>query len=400
VANAKPPKGKLSILIPDGGNLLLQCTVGWEGHVRRSWTFKYQLLHHRREMGLGPYPDVSLAEARQKAHDLRALLRDDVDPLEQRQARRRALIAERAKATTFQQCAEAYIALHERGWSRKHRNAFSATLRTFVFPVLGGLAPADITSAMVLKIVQSIWLTKTVTAGRVLNRIERVLDYATTAGFRSGDNPARHVLEALPKAGTITTKEHLAAMPYADVPAFLTELRKLDTIPARALEFLVLTATRSGETLGAMWSEIDLANKVWTIPASRMKGGEEHRVPLSDRALAILADMPPNRERVFPRNTNSLTYLLAKFNADVTVHGFRSSFRQWTHEKTNYPDHVAEVALAHKIGGDVERTYKRKAELFDRRRKLMELWASFCSSKPAAPAGEVVVPLRKVGADA
>src|SRR5262245_17835288 len=279
VANAKPPRDKDRVDIPDGGNLLLQVTRGKAGHIRRSWTFKYELAGKRHELGLGPTHTIGLAEARDRARAMRQMLLDDMDPLVERRKRERALIAERAKAVTFKQVAEMYLDLHLDSFKNaKHRYQWRATLATYVYPKIGAIAVADIGPADVLRCIEPIWNTKRETASRVRQRIERILDYAATRQHRSGDNPAAHVTESLPKGGN--GRGHLAALPYVELPAFMAELRNRDSISARALEFTILTAARTGETIGAMWGEIDLRARTWTVPANRMKAGAEHKVPL------------------------------------------------------------------------------------------------------------------------
>jgi integrase len=297
---------------------------------------------------------------------------------------------------TFKEVAEAYLELHQDGWKNaQHRRQWRSSLERYVFPIIGKLAPADIDQPLVFKVVEPIWKTKTVTAGRVLNRIERILDYAATRGYRGSDNPARHVVEALPKKATIAKVENFAALPYAELPTFMQELRGRDSIVARALETLILCASRTTEIVGARWPEIDFGTRTWKIPAERMKSGRPHQVPLSDRVLEILQNLPQDGERVFSLNPWRLARLLQTMRPpDVaTVHGFRSTFRDWAHECTNFPDRVAEFALAHNVGDVTERSYKRTT-LFDRRIELMAAWAAYCG------ADTVVVPLRKADAHA
>ncbi len=397
--NAKPPKNKPSIVIPDGGNLHLQATRGKAGHIRRSWVFKFQLAGQRREMGLGPLHTISLAEARAKARTLRQQLLDGVDPLEEKQRARQALIAARAKTVTFEEVAKAYYDLHQDGWkSEAHRRQWLRSLTRYAFPVIGKLAPADIDQPLVFKVVEPIWKSKTVTAGRVLNRIECVLDYAATRGYRGNENPARHVAKALPKKGTIAKVENFPALPYTDMPEFMQELRAHESIAARALEMLILCANRTKEIIGARWLEIDFDARTWKVPAERMKNSKLHQVPLSDRVLEILQTLPQDGERIFPVYEQRLYRLLGTMRSlDVaTVHGFRSSFRDWAHERTNFPDRVVEFALAHNVGDVTERSYKRTT-LFDQRVKLMAAWAAYCGPTSA---DMVVVPLRKADAHA
>lgn len=380
VANAKPPRGNDRIDIPDGGNLLLQVTRGKGGHIRRSWTFKYELAGARHELGLGPTHTVGLAEARDKARAMRHMLLDGLDPLVERRKRQQALIAERAKAVTFKQVAQAYLDLHLDSFKNaKHRWQWGATLATYAYPKIGTMAVADIGPADVLRCVEPIWNSKRETASRVRQRIERILDYAATRQYRSGDNPAAHVTESLPKGGN--GRGHLAALPYADLSAFMAELRNRDSISARALEFTILTCARTGEIIGAAWSEIDLKARTWTIPAARMKAGKEHKVPLCDRAVEILRGLPRHAEKMFPLSNMAMLELLRGMNPGHTVHGFRSTFMDWAHEQTAFPKVVIDLALAHTIGDKVEAAYRR-GDLIKKRRKLMESWGKFCAAKP------------------
>jgi integrase len=406
VATAKLPKdkkakkNKTKHVLADGGNLFLEITQGAEG-LCKSWLFQYQLHHRRRFMGLGPIHTVSLGEARAKARLLRQQLIEGVDPLEAKRERTRAAIAAAAKSVTFEQCAASYINLHGDGWSTKHHEQWEASLRKYVLGKIGRLAPADIDSAIVMKVIEPIWTTRTVTASRILDRIGMVWDFAKTSGYCSGDNPARAIRTALPKQGKITKVEHFPAMPFDRIPTFMAAVRADNSTTARALELLILTASRTSEVRLAKWSEIDFAGRKWNRPASRMKGNEDHVVPLSDRAVALLRSLPPGNpeDRIFPISEHGIERVLKKHRpADVeaVAHGFRSTFRQWTAERTSFPDHVAEQALAHRIPEAVVRAYKRRAEVFDRRRRLMDEWSRYCSAKPApavAVAGSNVVAL-------
>jgi integrase len=398
--NARPPKGKPSILLPDGGNLYLQATRGNKGHIRRSWVFKFQLAGLRREMGLGPLHTINLATARDKARKLRELLLDGIDPLQEKKRARQELIKARAKTITFEEVARAYFDLHQAGWKNaQHRQQWLSSLERYAFPRIGKLAPADIDQPLVFGIVEPIWRTKTETASRVLNRIGVVLDYATTRGYRSGDNPARHVRKALPKTATIAKVENFPALPYADMPTFMAELRGRTSIAALPLEMQILCASRPSEILGALWPEIDFGAKVWRIPAERMKEERPHTVPLSDRVLEILRGLPQDGERIFSIGDSTMRRLLGSMRppAIASVHGFRSSFRDWALERTSFPDHVVELCLAHAVGSDTERRYKR-GTLLEKRRTLMAAWANYCCRPTVS--GAVVVPLRKVDAHA
>ena len=406
VRTAKPKPGRNALVLADGGNLYLQCTLGAEGHIRRSWCFRYEIDGKRRELGIGPTFTVGLSEARDRARALRLQLLDGVDPLDQRRADRLSKRSDAAKRVTFADVARMYFEAHEHSWrSRKHALEWKSSLDAYAHPVLGGLAVADITTDLVLRAIEPIWQTKTVTAGRVRGRIEVVLDYAKARGLREGDNPARwrgHLDHLLP-ARSKTRIKHFSALPHADVPRLMSELRGRDGIAARALEFLTLTAARSNEVIGAQWHEIDLKTKTWVIPSGRMKGEREHRVPLSDRAIKILAGLPQKGDLVFPGARGgtlgklAMWDFLSKLRQGATVHGMRSAFRDWAAETTNFANHVVEMALAHAIGDDVEASYRR-GDLFEKRRLLMTAWDRYCA-KPA-PTGATITQLRKGRTDA
>jgi integrase len=398
LVSAKPPPDRRVAMLPDGGNLYLQVSRDTEhtDRIRRSWVFRYELDGRRHDYGLGPLHTLDLADARQKAKTLRQQLLDGIDPLETRQQAKRdrlARLAAEKRAMTFRQCAEACIASHEDGWTNpKHRTQWTQSLEDYAYPVLGDLAVDDITTAHVIKTLEPIWKEIPETASRVRGRIERVLAWAAVRGFRGGDNPARwrgHLAELFPKKGKMRTVEHFAALPYSDLPTFLADLRNRDSVTARALEFLILTAARSGEVLGATRPEIDLTARTWTIPAKRMKAGKAHKVPLCDRAVAILSALPRSDGLVFPlvNSGNAMRELLQEMRPDATVHGFRSSFRDWAAERTNYPNIVVEAALAHAIGDKVEAAYRR-GDLFEKRRRLMSDWAAWCA-RPV-PSGATV----------
>jgi integrase len=355
-------------------------------------------------MGLGSLGAVSLVEARQKAAEARRLVSAGEDPIVARDAQQAARRAQTATAMTFQQCAEAYIADHRVGWrSAKHAAQWTVSLQAYVYPVIGDVPVAALDVGLVLKILRPIWTTKTETASRVRSRIECILDWATARGYRQGDNPARwrgHIANLLPKRSKIARVEHHPALPYPEIGSFMAELRAEQAVPARALELTILCAARTGEVLGATWIEIDLAKKIWTIPAERTKGGREHRVPLSAAALAILVAMSQIRmnDYVFPGvragrplNGKALLDVLARMGRrDITAHGFRSTFRDWCAEQTYFPREICEQALAHTVGSSVERAYRR-SDVLDHRRQLMAMWAEYCATP--APRGEVV-PLR------
>jgi integrase len=394
VARAKAPG-----MYADGGGLYLQVTKGGA-----SWVFRYMLNRRAREMGLGALHTITLAEARELAREARKLRYKRIDPIEARRAAHAQTRLDAAKAMTFQQCADRYIKDHRAGWRNgKHVEQWESSLRRFTFPVIGALPVAAIDTALVRKVLDPIWTTKPETASRVRGRIENILDWAKASGYRAGaENPARwkgHLDHLLAERTKVRMVEHYAAMPYNDLPGFLVELRQKKGIDARALEFTILTAARVSEAVGARWSEI--SGDVWTIPADRMKGGKLHRVPLSRRAMELLAALPRTGDLIFPGpkfggalSINAPRKLLIGMGHRVTVHGFRSSFRDWAADCTNYPDHVVEQALAHTIGSAVERAYRR-TDVFEQRRRLMDAWAKFCTAKPTAH-GEVI-PLQRQG---
>lgn len=369
----------------------------------RSWILRIKVGAKRRDMGLGGYPDVTLAGARKAARDARALVKAGVDPIEQARAARSALAASQAAALSFDQCAAQYIAANEAGWRNvKHAQQWRNSLAAYASPILGALLVRDIELSHVLKVLSPIWTTKTETACRVRGRIEAVLDWATVRGFRQGENPARwrgHLDKVLAKPGKVAPVESFAALPWREMGAFMAELRRHAGAGARALEFAILTASRSGEVRGATWGEIDLESARWTIPGTRMKAGREHRVPLSDAALALLRALPriAGTDYVFPSAKGSalsdmtLTAVLRRMGrSDITAHGFRSSFRDWAAESTAYPHEMAEMALAHTIGDKTEAAYRR-GDLFEKRRRMMDDWAAHCDC--ARTPGEVV-PIR------
>jgi len=376
----------------DGGGLYLQVT----GTGAKSWLFRYRLNGRSREMGLGPTHTVTLQEARQEAEKARKMLRDGVDPIEQRKAIRAAQRLEDAKAITFQDCAERYIAAHEAAWkNEKHRWQWRSSLASYAYPTIGDLPVAGVDTGLVMRVLEPIWTTKTETASRLRGRIEAVLDWAKVRGYRDGENPARwkgHLQALLPAKGKVGRRGHHEALPYDHVPAFLEELRAVGSISAKALEFLILTAARTTEVLNATWTEVDFDRAIWTVPAERMKGGKEHRVPLPARAVDILEELRAVRRGAFlfpgqkpgkPQSNMSLLMLLRRMDrGDLTAHGFRSSFRDWAAERTHFPAEVCEQALAHAISSKVEAAYRR-GDLFEKRRKLMEAWAAFATAKPA-----------------
>jgi integrase len=396
IAAAKPQPGK-RLMLADGGNLLLQVTGKVDGEFSRSWIFRYERDGKRHDLGLGPLDTLSLAEARVRARDLRIQLLDGVDPKgirEQRRAERLAQLRERARQMTFRECALRCIEGHEDGWrNAEHHRQWITSLEQYVYPHIGDLPVDEIATPHIVKVLEPIWRTTPETASRVRGRIERVLGWATVREFRSGDNPARwrgHLQELFPSKGKIQQIKHHPALAFADAPALMVELRAHNSLTALALEFTILTAARSGEVLGAKWSEVDLVAKTWTIPGSRMKANKAHRVPLSTRALEILASLPRESERVFPLTHTSMLELLRRMGRDsITVHGFRSSFRDWAAERTSYPNHVAEAALAHAVADKVEKAYRR-TDLFEKRRRLMADWAAWCARPVPVEPGKII----------
>jgi integrase len=355
----------------------------------RSWVLRIQIGDKRRDMGLGGFPDVPLANAREAARVARAKVKEGIDPIANARAARSALKAEQAAAQTFKTCALAYIEAHEAGWrNAKHAQQWRNTLDTYAYPVIGNLLVRDVGLPQVLSVLEPIWKKKTETASRLRGRLEAILDWATTRGYRTGLNPARwkgHLDTLLPAARTVAQAGHHSALPVHQMSTLMKALRQQPGMGAKALEFTILTAARSGETRGACWSEINLDTATWAIPADRMKAGKEHRVPLPKAALNILSALPrtENETLVFasPRggmlSDMSLTAVLRRMNINAVPHGFRSTFRDWCAEHTNYPREVAEMALAHAIGDKVEAAYRR-GDLFEKRRQLMREWAEFC----------------------
>jgi integrase len=395
IAAATLPGGENKLLLHDGRGLFLQLmrSVSRKS-INRSWLFKYELRGVRREMGLGSLQDFTLAEARQRHRVLRQQVSDGIDPLAERRQRNAERAAESARAVTFRYCFEQCVASHEGGWrNAEHRRQWRTSIEQDVLPVIGDLAIDDIGTPHIIRALEPIWKLKPETASRTRGRIERVLAWATVRGFRSGDNPARwrgHLQEMFPAVGKVAKVNHHEAMPYVELPGFMAKLRETDHIAARALEFTILCAARTGETLGATRDEISLSDATWTIPAHRMKSGKEHKVPLSNRAIEILRSLPHRLGRIFDIGEVAMLQMLREVNGGKgpTVHGFRSSFRDWCSERTSYPPAVAEQALAHAIGSKVERAYSRSS-LFERRRKLMSDWSTFCS-RPATTAATVI----------
>lgn len=370
----------------------------------RSWVLRATIGGRRRDMGLGGFPDITLAGAREAARKAREQIRAGLDPIEAKRAARSALNASQGKAITFRESAEAYIAAHEASWrNRKHRQQWTNSLTAYAYPTVGNLLVKDVELSHLISILDPIWKSKTQTAKRLRGRIEQILDWASARGFRDGLNPARwrgHLDKLLAAPGKIGKVTHHAALPLAKLGDFMYQLRAAQGMGARALEFLILTAARSGEVRGAMWAEIDFVAKTWTIPASRMKAAKEHRVALSSSAIKLLRDIPKSDSSlVFPAprggqlSDMTLTAVVRRMNAQAVPHGFRSTFRDWAAECTNYPRDVAEMALAHSIGSKVEAAYRR-GDLFEKRKLMMADWATFCAKSE----GKTVITMsRRIG---
>jgi len=380
----------------DGGGLVLQVSK-WG---TKAWIFRYERHGRERHMGLGSLQTLSLADARERARECRRLLLSGCDPIEDRNNERMRQRLEAARGITFKECASGFIDAHQASWrNAKHRAQWNSTLAIYAYPVIGELSVSVIDTPLVLKCIEPIWTIKPETAKRIRGRVERILDWAAVRNFRHGNNPARwrgHLDKLLPAPNKVRPVKHHSAISRLELPKFMAELRVHEEVSARALEITVLTALRTSEVIGALWNEFNLASKVWSIPAIRMKARREHRVPLSRRALEILNQLPRESEHVFPgdrkaqplSNMAMLTILKRMGRDDITVHGFRSTFRDWAAESTNYPNHVVEMALAHAIGDKVEAAYRR-GDLFEKRRRLMEEWARYCSG-PTGTVGQFV----------
>jgi integrase len=403
----KVEKARKPGMYADGAGLYLRVTDGGT----KNWILRYMLDRRPRWMGLGPLSLYGLAEARARALDARRKRHEGIDPIDARRYERSRQRLNAAKVITFKQCAEGYIASHRAGWrNEKHKYQWSATLSTYAYPVIGVLPVQSIDTALVLKVLEPIWTVKPETASRVRQRIENILDFAKVRGWRDGENAARwrgHLDKLLPSRSRVRQVAHHAALPYAELPAFLVSLRAREAIAARGLEFLILTAARTGEVIGARWNEIDLLNKTWTVPAGRMKAHREYRVPLSPRVLAILGQMRAAGQKddgaafVFPgqpgkplSNTAFLMLMRRMGRGDLTAHGFRATFKTWASERTSFQSEIAEASLAHVTGGKVEQAYMR-GDLFEKRRRLMAQWATFCTTAPAQAPHGMVTPLRQ-----
>ncbi|WGR91838.1 integrase arm-type DNA-binding domain-containing protein [Bradyrhizobium sp. ISRA435] len=419
----------------DGGGLYLQVTGDGEKKIAKSWIFRYRFKGHTskagkplaREMGLGsvkcegrPSGTWTLAEARERARLQRQLLDQGLDPIAVRKAQDAAAAIAKATTRTFEECAKDYIKAHRSGWKNaKHADQWASTLETWVYPIIGKLPVAGVNTDLVLKVLQqpidkadpdgpNFWTARTETASRVRGRIENVLDWAKAKKLRDGDNQARWkglLDKLLPAKSTVSPVEHHKALPYADLPRFMAELRSRNSLSAWALEFTILTAVRTSDTIGGVRSEVDREQAAWTIPGGRLKGRKgsrkrDHFIPLSDRALAILEEQPEGTTYLFengegePLSNMAMLELLQGmgFGEDLTVHGFRSTFKDWCAEQTAYPNEMSEMALAHTVPDKVEAAYRR-GDMREKRRRLMADWAAYCCSPPAAKKDNVV-PMR------
>jgi integrase len=427
VRNAKPRQtsaGLKSAMYPDGDGLYLQVSSAGT----KSWIFRYRINKHvsvqgrplSREMGLGSFKAFGLAEARERARRQRQLLADGLDPLEVSKAARARDALEAAKAVTFREAATKCMAARRPEWrNAKHAAQWETSLASYVYPVVGTLSVQSIDTELVLAVLEPIWTAKPETASRVRGRIETILDWAKVRGYRAGENPARwrgHLDQLLSSHRKVAKAEgrklvrHLPALPYAEIGNFMAALRERSSVEARALEFLILTAARSNEVLGSRWDEITEVRNVdektkrvenipaWVVPAARMKGGRDHRVPLPARALEILETLSRDGEHVFPGfqsgkplHSQALRTLANGIRSDITVHGFRSTFKDWASEQTAYPGELSEMALAHAIIDKTEAAYRR-GDMIEKRRTMMEAWARYCAGE--ANDTDNVVPIR------
>jgi integrase len=383
----------------DGGGLYLQVSKSGS----KSWVFRYALGAHKRDMGLGSFATFTLAEARERARKARQLVADGIDPIDERRAKRGAV----ARSLTFRQCAERYIAAHEAGW-RNGGGEWLASLTKHVFPVFGDVAVGAVDLPLVMQAVEPLWTKQPVRMNIIRNRVEMVLDWAKVRGLRQGENPARwkgHLDTLLPHRKKVAPVKHREALPYREVGAFMVDLRKLGDTSARVLEFQILTAARSGEVIAARWSEINMGERLWTVPAERMKAGREHRVPLSDAAMALLERQASVRENefVFPGRVPGQSIRIDApmkpveklgLKGKVTAHGFRSAFRDWAAEQTNFPREIAEASLAHAVGDATERAYQR-SDFIAKRRQIMDAWARYIATPTPKITGEAMALARR-----
>jgi integrase len=383
--------------------LLLQITDSGA----KSWVLRYELRDRERMMGLGSASEFNLKEARERARSARQLLADGIDPLDVKRERQAEAKIAAGKKLSFREAAERYFNQHQSKWtSVSHREQFLASLRADAFPVLGNMDVAAIQLADVLRAIEPIWTTKAITADRVRNRVENILDWCVVRGHRPpGTNPARwtgHLDQVLPAVRQVAPRGHFAAIAYSALPGLVNELREQEEIAARALEFLILCAARRGEVLGATWDEIDFASATWIVRPDRMKARREHRVPLSDRAVEILKGLPREDGNPFlfigakageALGNLTLARLLKRMGRDgVTIHGFRSAFSDWAHEQTAHSNHTIEISLAHAVGSDVEKAYRR-GPMVAKRARLMTDWAKYCATPPVMQTSADVVPI-------
>lgn len=350
----------------------------------KSWILRYAYGKKRFDMGLGSYPEVSLAKAHEKARLEKEKIRQGINPLAEKKAKTEHI------EWTFEKCSESYIGAHSPSWSNtKHTAQWTSTLKNYAYPKIGYMHVKSIGVKEVLSVIETDWATKNETMNRIRNRIERILDWAKVRGYRDGDNPAvwrGNLDQALPKPSKVANVESHKGVPIDDMYEFLKKLKLEFGMGARCLEFVIFTACRSGEARGALWSEIDLANKVWKIPASRMKSKREHRVPLNDSAISLLKSIPKiaNIDLVFPNASNlplsdmTLTSVMRRMKLKYVPHGFRSTFATWAQERTHYPSDVRERALAHTVGNKTTGAYER-GDQFDKRKRLMSDWDQFIS---------------------
>lgn len=381
VTRAKKPG-----LYSDGGGLYLQITKT----LSKSWMFRYMRRGKARGMGLGPVHTISLADARIKAQGCRRMLLDGIDPLEAKRAKQQAERREHLKSLPFRDCANQYIEAHRKSWkNEKHAAQWESTIETYANPIIGNLMVTELETNEIMQVLEPIWTEKTETATRLRGRIESILAWATVRGYRTGLNPARwkgHLDHLLPKPSRLRKTNHHAALPYAEASTFMKTLQQQEGAAALALQFVILTASRTNEVIAAQKSEFDLPAKIWTIPAERMKAGREHRVPLSPAALALVKPLidaggseflfPASKENKHLSNMAMLELLKRMKRKDLTVHGFRSTFKDWARETTGYAREVSEAALAHIIGDQTEAAYAR-GDLFMKRAGLMQDWADY-----------------------
>jgi integrase len=394
----------------DGQGLYLQVPEPAPRNAREQrscWLFRYERNGKAHWFGLGAVHTFTLYEARERARKARQMLTDGIDPIEASKRQRATELASEAKAkaanVSFEECCEEFQKHHGPKWkSRKHAAQFMSTMRTYAFPVLGKLSVAEIDQPLVLNVLKPIWGTKTETASRVRGRIENVLDFARVSGYRTGENPARwdgNLKHVLPARGQIAEVEHHASLPFDQLPGFMKQLQEREAVAARALEITILCATRTSETIEATWDEINFREKVWTIPKERMKNNLIHIIPLSDKALAILKALPREGNYVFiggrkrrPMSNAAMDRLLERMgykDGRATVHGFRSSFKEWARHRTTYADELSELALSH-VNDDKTRAAYARSELLEPRRPLMARWAKYCESDPVKTGTNVI----------